>query len=135
MKIRDFVSENYLGNIPANGYCMAVCYDGVFFGKYKIDGDNIITDALPATVSQFKELRLFNKESEYRLRYVSGNKYENIFDSDEEKNVDKDLIYIDEMLLKDIYKNTSGLEKIIVVNRYKYTDYNTITLDNYRITY
>lgn len=136
MKVSDFASESFISKISDSGYCMVVYYDKVSFGKYKLEGDDIITDALASDDLPFKEIRLFDKESEYRLRYVAGNnRCENIFTSDEEKDMDKDLIFVDEMLLKEVYKNTSGLDKITIVNRYKYTDYSTITLDDYRVTY
>lgn len=49
---------------------------------------------------------------------------------------DPDLLYEEEVLVKDEYSEKSGLpERLKVINRYMYTENDTLVLKNYRIAF
>lgn len=53
---------------------------------------------------------------------------------DEEREMDPDLLFEEEVLVKPQYADTGRLpRKLTVINRYRYSEYDTLTLDNYRI--
>ena len=57
-------------------------------------------------------------------------------DAEEEKTMEPDLLFVDEMLLRPEYRSDHvGIQKLKVMNRYRYTDFDTMTLDNYRISW
>ena len=58
-----------------------------------------------------------------------------VLDAEEEKEMEPDLLFEDEMLLREEYcTERVGIRKLKGVNRYRYTEYDTMTLDNYRIS-
>ena len=59
-----------------------------------------------------------------------------VLDAGQEKAMEPDLLFEDEMLVRPEYRPEQiGIQKLKVVNRYRYTDFDTMTPDNYRISF
>ena len=83
-------------------------------------------------------LHCFDRNTEYRLLVTDdGDRLvEVVLDAEEEKTMEPDLLFVDEMLLRPEYRSDHvGIQKLKVMNRYRYTDFDTMTLDNYRISW
>ena len=82
------------------------------------------------------ECHLFDGDTEYRmiLREARGDRVEVVLTRQEEESMDPDLVYEEEVLVRDEYAGKPGLpERLKVVNRYTYTENDTLVLKNYRI--
>lgn len=111
-------------NAPNKGYLLTYGDNKVELYPYDLTKDKI----------NFKEqtYHLFDEQKEYRRFYSNGKLHEIIISSDEEKAMDKDLLYAEEIELEDIYKSNT-YNKIKIVNRYKYKNNNSLCLVNYRL--
>ena len=48
--------------------------------------------------------------------------------------MDPDLVFVEEVLIKPEYTDTGKLsQKLVITNRYRYSECDTLMLDNYRI--
>ena len=77
------------------------------------------------------------RDREYRLiaRESGGDFIERVLTAEEEQNMDPDLIYEQETLVKREYASREDLpEKLLVMNRYGYTENDTLALRDYRIS-
>lgn len=136
MKIDVLYDKKRYDSIPDSGYILAFAYDITFFSKYKKENAKLLFDQSDRFVDvEYKNIHCFDEKTEYRL--VSINNGNNIFEiqvfENEEQNMDDNLIFYDEMVIDDKYKD-AGLDKIKIINRYKYSKYNTLVLDNYRLS-
>ncbi len=51
----------------------------------------------------------------------------------EERDIEPDLIYEDKMLIADRFTKEHDIDSLRIINRYRYTWFDTLTLDDYRI--
>lgn len=59
-----------------------------------------------------------------------------ILKGQEEESMDPDLLYEEDVLVRDEYSGKSGIpERLKVINRYMYTENDTLVLKNYRIAF
>lgn len=61
---------------------------------------------------------------------------ETVLTAKEEESMEPDLIYTEEVLVKPTYAEIEGLpSKLKIINRYRYSEQDTIVLEDYRISY
>lgn len=125
---------NYpIDKLPAKGYMLAYFAEQPVFAPYEIRdgaicfaGCEILDQEMP------RECHFFDRNTEYRLvkREFRNDVIETVFTEKEEEIMDPDLLYVEEVLVRKEYK---GIEKLRIVNRYAYSDNDTLILKNYRI--
>lgn len=131
--------DRKLENAPAVGFVIACLKDRLVFSPYEIrDGVFIAEYWDDPDFTTAKEMYFFDKDREYRRIYRSARRdvLETVLTAEEEARMDPDLIYIDKVLVKPVYSNKPGMpSELIIVNRYRYSENDTIVLDDYRISY
>ena len=83
------------------------------------------------------EYHLFDADTEYRMirRESSGDSIELMLTRDEEKLMDPNLLYTQKVLVQEQFSKEKDMpERLVVVNRYAYSENDTLVLKNYRIS-
>lgn len=124
--------------IPEQGFLLAVFEDHILLERYRKGEEGLLfKDCEQYRSKALLRLHCFDRNTEYRLLVTDDGErlVEVVLDADEERAMEADLLFEDEMLLRPEYAaDRVGLRKLKVVNRYRYTDFDTMTLDNYRIS-
>jgi hypothetical protein len=147
MLLADIYQSKKYAEIPTEGYLYAVLDKAILFKKYNRTENKISfapSKDNSANQERFEdfanrpvnELHFFDSQKEFRLLASgysqSATIIEYVASSEEEKGMEPDLLYEDEMMLEEKFA-FEDLKKIKVVNRYKYTFFDTLALDNYRL--
>ena len=122
---------------PEKGYLLAYFRDALVFEPYTVENGRLVfpgyelyQEAVP------KECHLFDRNTEYRmiLREARRDRVEVILTRQEEESMDPELLYEEDVLVRGEYAGKRGLpERLRIVNRYTYTEHDTLVLKNYRI--
>jgi len=138
VSFEELKNSAYYPRIPAEGYLIAVFKDRILFERYRKEADGLsFPGAEEIRAEGLLRLHCFDRDTEYRLLVTDdGDRLvEVVMDAEEEKAMEPDLLFEDEMLVRPEYRTDRiGIEKLKVVNRYRYTDFDTMTPDNYRIS-
>ena len=122
---------------PQKGYLLAYFRDALVFEPYAIENGRLVFPECEVYQEMApKECHLFDENTEYRmiLREARGDRVEIILSRQEEETMDPNLIYEEEVLVKNEYSGKAGIPKSLkVINRYMYTENDTLVLKNYRI--
>ena len=122
---------------PSKGLILAYFEEQLVFAKYEKLKDEIVFDGCDALTGETPwECHLFDGETEYRMvtREAHGDRIECCFSAQEEREMDPDLIYTEEVCVKEEYCAKDGIpKKLVIVSRYRYTENDTLELKNYRI--
>ena len=125
--------------IPQEGYCILSFRDALLFERYEYRDGKL---CFPGSDRLERELpydcRFFDREKDCHLvfRESRGDICKTVLTEEEEKAMDPDLVYAEEVLVREEFAGREGLpKKLLIVNRYRYTEYDTLTLKNYRISY
>lgn len=128
-----------LDRAPARGYLLAYFRDALVFEPYAVENGRLVfpgceslQDAVPL------ECHLFDGNTEYRmiLREARGDRVEAVLTGQEEESMDPDLLYEESVLVRDEYAGKPEFpERLKIVNRYMYTENDTLVLKNYRISF
>ena len=138
MTLEDLKTMERFDCAPGEGYLIAVFPDRVLVERYRKEEGGLSfpgSDALQG--KELLRLHCFDMNTEYRLLVTDdGDRViEVVLDAEEEKAMEPDLLFEDEMLLRPEYcTDRVGIRKLKIVNRYRYTEFDTMTLDNYRIS-
>ena len=138
MLLNDVLNSKFFGRIPQKGYIYAIFKAGVIFEKYELNpkGFKFSGDAA-FEGSPLRELHCFDENTEYRLIVQDDSPcacpIEKVVSAEEEKGIPAELLLNDEMLLEERYTKC-GVKKITIVNRYSYSFFDTLQLDDYRMT-
>ncbi len=126
-----------IDKIPKKGLVMAYFRNQLLFLPYEVAGDEL---KMPGGAFFDKEMpyecHFFNKDMEYRLirRESRNDVIERILTKDEEEKMESDLLFPEEVLVKKEYTDIPGIpEKLRVINRYHYSENDTLVLKDYRI--
>ena len=124
--------------VPSKGYIIACFADRLIFEPYTLrDGEPVFEGCEALRDEDPWECHLFDDEKEYRRIYRSsaGDWIELLFTREEESGMDPDLVFAEDVLVKPQYADSGKLpRKLTITNRYRYSEYDTLTLDNYRIS-
>ena len=124
--------------LPKAGYVIAQLKSTLLFEPYTVkDGKLLFRGHERLEEEPLKECHFFSRDREYRLivRESRGDYIERVLIAEEERFMDPDLVYEQEMLVKREYASRGDLpEKLLVMNRYGYTENDTLALRDYRIS-
>ena len=127
-----------LENAPASGFVIACLRDQLIFAPYKICNDVFTAEGWDCPdFTEAEECHFFDDSREYRRIYRSARRdvIETVLTAQEEQSMDPDLIFIEEVLVKPQYAETGRLPTTLtIVNRYRYSEHDTIVLEDYRIS-
>lgn len=122
---------------PARGWLFAETEHGPILERYSIvDGELHFPGAARLEAAPVLRLHCFDEQAEYRYLRVNeeGDAVEGLFTAEQETAMDPDLIYEDKMVLAEAYApKDGGIWTLSVINRYRWTEYNTLGLENYRL--
>ena len=125
-------------NAPVRGYILAYYPDTLVFEPYILQGDCPVFEGWEALRGVTpRECHLFDDSREVRTinRDSAGDRLEIVLTQEEERGMDPDLIFVEDVLVKPQYAAGGGHPKTLrIINRYRYSEYDTLTLDNYRIS-
>lgn len=141
MKTRGTGVRQMLGitidRVPRKGYLLAYFRDALVFEPYSVEDGRLVfpgweawQDAAPV------ECHLFDCDREYRMvsREQQGDRVEMLFTRQEEEAMEPDLLYEEEPLIREEYAGRAGFpNRLKIVNRYSYSENDTLVLVNYRI--
>lgn len=126
-----------LEKAPASGFVIACLRDQLIFAPYKICNDVFTAEGWDCPdFTQTEECHFFDDSREYRriCRSARRDVIETVLTAQEEQSMDPDLIFVEEVLVKPQYAETGRLPSTLtIVNRYRYSEHDTIVLEDYRI--
>ena len=127
-----------IDQLPEAGYVIAQLRSTLLFEAYTVkDGKLLFQGSERLEKEPVKECHFFSRDREYRLvaRESRGDFIERVLTAEEEQAMDPDLVYEQEMLVKKEYACRGNLpEKLLVLNRYVFTENDTLALQDYRIS-
>ncbi len=138
MLLNDILDSKFYDRIPQRGYIYAIFESGVLFEKYELQPNGFKFSGNSAfEKSPLRELHCFDENTEYRLIAQDSTlrtcPIEKVVSAEEEEEMTAELLLSDEMLLEDRYTKC-GIKKITIINRYSYSFFDTLQLDDYRMT-
>ena len=126
-----------LEKAPASGFVIASLKNQLIFAPYKICNGVFTAEGWDCPdFTEAEECHFFDDSREYRRIYRSARRdvIETVLTAQEEESMDPDLIFVEEVLVKPQYAETGHLPSTLsIVNRYRYSEHDTIVLEDYRI--
>ena len=130
------LSPNF-NKAPERGWLFAETETGAILERYVlVDGEPDFPGRERLRDAVVTRLHCFDERVEYRWLRTNekGGVVEGVFSAEEEAGMDPDLVYPDDMILADEYApKEGGLWVLSVINRYRWTETDTLTLENYRL--
>lgn len=127
-----------LEKAPRSGFVIACLKDQLVFAPYEIRNGVFLAEGWECPdFTTAEECHFFDSSREYRQIFRSSRRdmIEMVLTAQEEQYMDPDLIYKEEVLVKPNYAEKPGLpSKLVITNRYRYSENDTIVLDHYRIS-
>ena len=127
-----------LENAPTAGFVIACLKDQLIFAPYKICNGVFTAEGwYNPDFTTAEECHFFDSNREYRRIYRSARRdvIETVLTEQEEQEMDPDLIFVEEVLVKPQYTQTGRIPSTLkIINRYRYSEYDTIVLEDYRIS-
>ena len=127
-----------LEKAPGKGYVMAYFPGELVVEAYTLRDGECIYDGWEKYKDRIPgECHLFDENFEYRMirRESAGDSIELILTREQEDQMDPDLLYIQRILVKEQFRKDETIPKqIVIVNRYEFTENDTLVLKNYRIS-
>lgn len=129
--------DKILKNAPNTGFVIACLKDRLVFAPYKICNGILLVEGWEnPDFTTAEECHFFDDSREYRriCRSARRDVIETVLTIQEEQTMDPDLIFAEEVLVKPQYTETGHLPATLtIVNRYRYSEHDTIVLEDYRI--
>lgn len=123
--------------VPRKGNLLAYFRDALVFEPYSVENGRLIFAGWEAWKDTAPvECHLFDGDREYRMvsREQWGDRVEMLLTRREEEAMDPDLLYEEEPLIREEYTGREGFpNRLKIVNRYSYSENDTLVLVNYRI--
>lgn len=123
--------------LPKKGLVMAYFRNSILFSPYEVTDKGL---ELPQKALFEEEMpcecHFFDKDREYRMirREARNDVIERILEKEEETGA-RDLIFEEDVLVKKEYADIPGIpEKLRVINRYRYSENDTLVLRDYRLS-
>lgn len=127
-----------LENAPKSGFVLAYLKEQLVFAPYEIRNGTFLIEGFDCPdFTASEECHFFDCDREYRriFRSARGDMIETVLTAEEEQSMDPDLIYTEEVLVKPGYAEKAGMpSRLTIVNRYRYSEHDTLVLDDYRIS-
>ena len=133
------MNYDFIDKIPPKGIVLACFSYKLIFCPYEVREDSILLrDHEDVELSKAYESHFFDRDSEYRriVRSSRGDIREVVLTRSEEDQMDEDLVFEEEVLVKPEYRKCEGIPgKLLIINRYKYSDNDLTVLEDYRVSY
>lgn len=124
---------------PTRGVLLAYFPDALVFEPYEIRDGRLLFDGCEAYPDQQpREIHLFDRDTEYRIvwREARKDRIERVMTKQEEESMDPDLLYTEIMPVKKEYLKKGTLpEQLSVTTRYRWSEQDTLVMQNYRISF
>ena len=125
--------------IPVKGYLLAYFSSGLMFEPYLVqDGKPVFNGSALFEREAPQECHFFDQERDvFMIRRQSRNDtIVKIRSLEEENEMEPDLLFVQTVLVKEEYAARADLPSVLrIINRYEYSDSDTLVLKNYRISY
>lgn len=126
-----------LENAPARGYFLAYYPDALVFEPYEVKDGMLWFAGCEAYRGQTpRECHLFDESKECRIVFRSHPRgpVRLVLTREQERQMDPDLLFEEEVLVKPEYASDGRRPgTLTIMNRYRYSEYDTLTLENYRL--
>ncbi|MCR5774931.1 MAG: hypothetical protein K6G42_07595 [Lachnospiraceae bacterium] len=117
---------------------MAYFKDRLVFETYEVKDGRILCESSALLENELpEEGHFFNETVEYRFVVRKSRKdvIELLLTEDEEKKMDPDLLFYDEGIVREEFSAKEGMpRRLRVINRYRYSENDTLVLNNYRLS-
>ena len=127
-----------LEKIPEKGLVLADFADMTVFEPYEIKNGELCLSSREVFEQQIPiECHFFDDTSELRVvhRGSRNDTIEILLRESDELGMDRELLYTQEVLLKQEYTSRDDMpKKLRIINRFVYSDNDTLILSNYRIS-
>ena len=124
--------------LPEKGLFMAYFKNRLVFEPYEVKDGRIVCESSALLENELpEEGHFFNEIMEYRFVVRKSRKdvIELLLTEDEEIKMDPDLLFYDEGLVREEFSAKEGIPgRLRVINRYRYSENDTLVLKNYRIS-
>lgn len=124
--------------LPTRGLFMAYFRDSLIFEPYEVKEGRIVSENSFRLEHELpKEGHFFDENREYRyiVREARGDVIELLLTEEEEKRMEPDLLFFDEGIVREEFASREGVpQRLRIINRYKYSENDTLVLKNYRIS-
>ncbi len=135
VRVRKMLSINKL---PHKGWILAYSSEKIVFDSYAVENDCVVLGrGGNFDGAGFYEIHCFDDTQEYRVFTSHGESHEVILSEhdDSERETFDTFTYREEHLLQEKYSRILGCEeaKIIVINRFSYTEDDAVYLAGYRL--
>ena len=124
--------------LPEKGLFMAYFKDRLVFEAYEVTDGRIVCESSALLEKELpEEAHFFSETMEYRFVVRKSRKdvIELILTEDEEKKMDPDLLFYDEGIVREEFSAKEGIPgRLRIINRYRYSENDTLVLKNYRIS-
>ena len=123
---------------PQKGYILAYYPHALVFEPYEMKDGNPCFAGMEAFAGEEpRECHLFDDRTECRIikRESAGDTIRLLLTREEERAMDSDLLFEEEVFVKPQYANRPELPGTLrIINRYRYAERDVLTLENYRIS-
>lgn len=123
---------------PEKGFILACFRDRPVFAPYERKNGEIVFEGWEAFREEMpQECHLFDADTEYRIvaRRSRGDRIELVLTAREEATMEPDLLYTENVLLREEYRQDGTMPgTIAVINRYQYSADDTLVLKSYRLS-
>lgn len=132
------MTAQWFDQVPEKGYVIAMFSGMMLFEPYSIQDPSVVHLMERMEKGLIQEGYFFDQET---CVHVISRKSRNdvvaaVFTAAQEKQMDPDLVYTQEVLVKPEYVRAGNVpQKLQIINRYMYSEYDTLTLRNFRISW
>ena len=128
-----------LDKMPEKGVVYALLRSGIVYTSYHIENGKIrLAKGDMFSLEELKEGHFFDEEKEYRIikRESRNDLLKLLFTKEQEEAMDEDLLYTQSVLVEDKYVDASAKApgRLTIINRYEYSEDDTLVLRNYRVS-
>lgn len=127
-----------LEKAPRFGFVIACLKDRLIFAPYEIRNGAFWAEGWECPdFTAAEECHFFDDRTEYRRIWRNARRdvIETVLTAQEEQSMDPDLVYSEEVLVKPKYTAITGVPpKLTITSRYRYSEHDTIVLEDYRIS-
>ncbi len=131
------MKADFARKIPKKGYLLAYFRSALLFEPYVVNGGDICFDGEEQFARETPfECHFFDAACDYHIvhRQSRGDVIEGMSCREEEEQMDPDLVYVQDVLVREEYAKKPGFpERLRIVTRYRYSEMDTLVMDSYRI--
>ena len=130
--------ELELNKMPERGVVYAQLKNGIVYTAYQVENGEIhLAKGDMFSIEDLKEAHFFDEKTEYRVikRESRNDLLKLLFTEEEEVAMGAELLLAESVLVEDQYADPAAgaPDRLRIINRYAYSEDNTLVLRNYRL--